>query len=72
MNRKEKRGIITSLITGFIGLAYEGISNFCTIKGIKLYIKHLQQWNQNQIYIAINSYIEKTLWSCMESTMLEL
>ena len=24
-NRKEKRGIITSLVTGFIGLAYEGI-----------------------------------------------
>ena len=26
--RKEKRGIITLLITGFIGLAYEGISSF--------------------------------------------
>ena len=26
--RKEKRGIITSLISGFIGLAYEGISSF--------------------------------------------
>ena len=26
--RKEKRGIITSLITSLIGLAYEGISNF--------------------------------------------
>ena len=25
---KEKRGIITLLITGFIGLAYEGISSF--------------------------------------------
>ena len=25
---KKKRGIITSLITGFIGLAYEGISSF--------------------------------------------
>ena len=28
MERKEKRGIITSLISGFIGLAYEGISSF--------------------------------------------
>ena len=28
MNRKEKRSIVTSLITGFIGLAYEGISSF--------------------------------------------
>ena len=26
--RKEKRDIITSLITGFIGLVYEGISSF--------------------------------------------
>ena len=28
MNRKENRGILTSIITGFIGLAYEGISSF--------------------------------------------
>ena len=27
-NRKEKTGIITLLITGFIGLAYEGVSSF--------------------------------------------
>ena len=27
-NRKEKKGIITLLISGFIGLAYEGISSF--------------------------------------------
>ena len=27
-NEIQKRGIITSLITGFIGLAYEGISSF--------------------------------------------
>ena len=27
-DRKEKRGIITSLVTGFIGLAYEGISSY--------------------------------------------
>ena len=26
--RKEKRGIITSLITGFTGLAYDSISSF--------------------------------------------
>ena len=26
--RKDKRGIITSLVTGFIGLVYEGISNY--------------------------------------------
>ena len=28
MNRKEKSGIFTLIITGFIGLAYEGISSF--------------------------------------------
>ena len=27
-NERHKRGIITSLVTGFIGLAYEGISSF--------------------------------------------
>ena len=27
-NKKEKRGIITSLVGGFIGLAYEGISSY--------------------------------------------
>ena len=27
-NRKEKRGIVTLVISGFIGLAYEGISCF--------------------------------------------
>ena len=37
--RKEKRDIITLLISGFIGLAYEGISSFYTIEDIKLYIK---------------------------------
>ena len=32
MNRKEKRGILTSIITGFIGLAYEDISSFLNTK----------------------------------------
>ena len=34
---RQKRGILMSLITGFIGLAYEGISYI--IKDKKLYIK---------------------------------
>ena len=33
--RKEKRGIITLLISGFIGLAYEGISSFLHHRGHK-------------------------------------
>ena len=36
---RQKRGIITSVITGFIGLAYEGISSFCIIKGKRHYKK---------------------------------
>ena len=28
-NKKEKRGIITSLVAGFIGLTYEGIFFMC-------------------------------------------
>ena len=32
-NERRKRGIITSLITGFMGLAYEGISSFLHHKG---------------------------------------
>ena len=31
-NRKEKRGIFTRLISGFIGLAYEGISSSLHIR----------------------------------------
>ena len=27
-SKREKRGIVTTLVTGFIGLAYEGISNY--------------------------------------------
>ena len=27
-NKREKRGIITTLVTGFIGLAFEGISSY--------------------------------------------
>ena len=29
---RQKRGILTSIITGFIGLAYEGISSFLHYK----------------------------------------
>ena len=28
VNRKQKHGIITTLVSSFIGLAYEGISSF--------------------------------------------
>ena len=36
-HERQKRGIITSLITGFIGLAYEGISSFLHYRRKRLY-----------------------------------
>ena len=39
---RQKRGIITSLITGFIGLAYEGISSFLHYKRQKALHKVVQ------------------------------
>ena len=39
---RQKRGILTSLITGFIGLAYEGISSFLHYKGQKALHKAVQ------------------------------
>ena len=41
---RQKRGIFTSIITGFIGLAYEGISSFLYYKGQKLYTKQFMLW----------------------------
>ena len=42
---RQKRGIITTLITGFIGLAYEGISSFLHYKTQKkLYTKQSRLW----------------------------
>ena len=41
---RQKRGILTSLITGFISLAYEGISSFLLYKDKKPYIKQLMPW----------------------------
>ena len=41
---RQKRGIVTSLITGFIGLAYEGISSFLHYKRQKLYIMQSKLW----------------------------
>ena len=39
-DREEKRSIITSLITGFNALAYEGLSSVCIIKDKMPYTKH--------------------------------
>ena len=42
---RQKRGTLTSIITGFTGLAYEGISSFLHYKRQKLYTKQFTLWN---------------------------
>ena len=60
-NERQKRGIITSLITGFIGLAYEGISSFLhhrrqkavNVMKDKVDIQH----NKRFSFRRLNSYV---------------
>ena len=46
--QKSERRIFSAIITGFIGLAFEGISSFYIIKDIKCYIKQLMHVNLNR------------------------
>ena len=45
--RKQKCGIITTLVSSFIGLAYEGISSFLHPNEIRLYTKLSELWRVN-------------------------
>ena len=45
-NKKEKRGMITPLDTGFIGLAFEELSSYSHNKRQRLYKKHLVLWKE--------------------------
>ena len=50
-NRKEKRGIFASLISGFVGLAYEGISSFLhnrRHKGLQKAVKAMSRQTTTQ------------------------
>ena len=38
---RQKCGVITTLISGFLGLAYEGISSFCITEDAKPYTNQL-------------------------------
>ena len=40
---RNKRGIFGAIISGFLGLAFEGISSFYTIKDIKPFKKQSKQ-----------------------------
>ena len=52
-NERHKRGIITSLITGFIGLSYEGISSFLHYRRQKALQKAVQVM-ENKVDIQCN------------------
>ena len=43
VSKRQKRGIITTVVSSFIGLAYEGISSF------------LQQKRNNALHKAVNA-----------------
>ena len=47
-NKREKRGIITSLVTGFIGLANEGISS---------YLHNKRQKALQRVFIAMEKWV---------------
>ena len=46
--RKEKRSIIASIVTGFIGLAYEGISSF---------LLHRRQKSLHKVFMAMENKV---------------
>ena len=52
--RKQKHGIITTLMSSFIGLAYEGISSFLHHRQNKPYIRQLIPWITRPIFSAIS------------------
>ena len=61
-NERQKRGIFTSLITGFIGLAYEGISSFLHYERQKALQKAVHVM-ENKVNIQCNEIF------CLEDSM---
>ena len=62
---RQKRGILTSIITGFIGLAYEGISSFFHYKRLKSLHKAVHIMENKVDISTTRSFIWKTQWLCM-------
>ena len=52
--RKTNKGIFSMIISGFVGLAFQGISSFYTIEDIKLCIKQYVPCHLKQIYKETN------------------
>ena len=72
--RKEKRGIITSLISGFIGLAYEGISSFLhnrKYKALHKPVKARESKTDIQCNILINLEDSMIMYSIYNAETLE-
>ena len=61
VGKKSKRGIITSLITGFIGLAYKGISSFLHQKRHKVLHRVVNAMNTNMNLEKIVVHLEDSM-----------
>ena len=59
--RIQKCGIITMLVSSFIGLAYEGISSFLHHRKTRPLHKPVNTMDKKLIFSIINSYNKKTL-----------
>ena len=60
-DKRHKRGTFGSLISGFIGLAYKGISSFLHHKYQRHCIRQCQLWKGEQIYNITKFIIWKIL-----------
>ena len=70
--QKSNRGIFSMIISGFIGLVFEGISSFLHHKNIKPCTKQLKLCQLQWTHKEINLCIWKTLWVCTEFIMQKL
>ena len=58
----QNQGIITGLVSGFIGLAYEGISSFLHNRRHKALHKAVKLWTVRQQFNITNSCIWEIKW----------
>ena len=68
-HQKNKRGIFSSIITGFIGLAFEGISSFLHHKRHKALHKAVKAMSISTDAQRNKLMHLKTLWLCTEFIM---
>ena len=56
-NKMEKRGLITLLVTGFIELAYKGISSYLYNKNISSYLYNKKQTALKKAFVAMKNQV---------------